>query len=197
MERIRKSRVVTFEILRDVETPEVEVEPAEEAIDRIRQITKVIEVIRTNRLIRVAGPEIETINTGKLAVPRTDANMAVILTGRPLTLDARPEHWTEQNTLRGEAFRTRRKMTRAFSIINVVPSRGDTTAITQHESGHMFELNRYDYTNGEGHCPQERCTMEWCIDADQTEFCGKCCEQLERKGYEIAHKNNFWNRWLR
>jgi hypothetical protein len=76
-------KVVTVEVFRDADRQDVSIDAAEAGVDELRRVVTGIEIVRANRLIRVAQPEDPWIVSDNLhPLRQTEADLSIVMTDR-------------------------------------------------------------------------------------------------------------------
>lgn len=152
---MQNNRKVTVEVFRDTLTPEVSIDDAEKGLDQIRQHVGNLAVTRTTRRLKIANTPIDHVNAKTIRFPDTDANLNIVLTGRPL------EQSEEKpgTSIAGQAFYDTRRRMNLFAVVSTATDL-ETSIVVAHEAAHLLNLKQRGKYHEEGHCTYPTCTMQ-------------------------------------
>ena len=193
---------LTVEIFRDADTPDISLDEVEAGIEAVRTIATGLQIVRKNRLVRIATPGADVVYPSKVRFARQSTDYNVVLTGRELRDDLVKDDDKVESKIAGMTYKR----------VSIITSTSiDVKLATQHETAHLLHLKRSgDAHDGDGHCTNEGCIMlanadvrplykftftqtRWDkvlrrpgtlhhemvgIESERKAFCGECTQQL-------------------
>ncbi len=173
---------LTVEIFRDVQSPDISVERAVAGIDKVREVTDLVELTRADRTCRLMLPGLRYVLPLPLVqlVPPTDADMAVVLTDKTFQSEK-----TIRERGKMTAGRTTYNLRRAPFAQAVVCTKPhiEVADVVAHETAHMI---------GPDHCGRQECVMSPTRTGEKSDFCPDCAEDLAISAFNLlGHRGSF------
>lgn len=177
-------RSLSVEVLRDIETPDVSIDAIVWGLEKTRYIAPSLEIIARNGMLRVNAEGTDHINTGNLPLYVFNADLNIIVTGRPIIV---PERLRADELPRGKDYigtSLPHGRDKPFALID--GARSNSPANTaMHELGHLLKFpNRGRNFDGNCHCKIGGCVMHREV-SPSTDFCNNCSKQLAKSVFRM------------
>lgn len=153
---------LTVEVFRDADRKDTSLDLAMPGIDLVRSHDVPLQVIRSDRLLRVARPEDDSVVANKIRWPKLGADLNIVLTNRPL-FDTAPSSsqdslYARQDRL-GVALYSDRPLANKIALIGL-GEMGHSDLTVAHEMAHLLNVQPTNAIEGnQRHCATERCVM--------------------------------------
>lgn len=203
-------RQLSVEVFRDYNYPEIDVQPADDGIEKINRIVQGIEIVRKTRLFKLPSWADGSIDMEKIDWPVFPADLNLVLTKTPLS----PTE-SSLTVISGMALSGNKVYSPRVAVVDM--SYEWTPQVVAHETGHLLGLKQRGSTHdGEGHCRNAHCLMHYkddrtnivekvrpksisrllkrniahehitAVESSQQNFCAECRHQLAVNAFMLA-----------
>jgi len=154
---------LTVEIFHDLHTPGIAVDPIVTSLSGIARLANTdFDIIRTDRRIKIASEDKETIHPDKVNWHVLPADINIVLSDRPIDPDIGANVRGVTSVQQGAGLGDR-------GIIISTHENNDMIAVSSHEICHALNVKSLGETwDGIGHCTDEYCLMHKSIQRSVT-----------------------------
>lgn len=167
-------RVVSVEVLRDIETTSIPLHLAVASLREIQQVTDGLKIIDSGDPIVLSDPGSGVIHTDKLPWSDIRADFAIVLTDRRIIMPPDLHNPLSPGNIT-VGLTDHVAKSKPFSIIDFASTLSVKNSL-KHEFGHEVGL---------GHCGHDRCNMHAICTMDRADYCASCAGQLARKVFSM------------